>query len=184
MQDEHRQDLELKFDGTEESNAKNMLNLLMGARFDHKVLSCNLLKGILLVQNPQLMQEFRNALQAAIVNTLDQLNSPEPSESQKKLIEIFIANPLALFPFTEPPEGTLIQVPQKIGEEWVQVTYAVETLALNPDWLGGTIPALGLRPIPGSPADASSLLLFRGTPHPTGADSLPLSLPIPFPGRP
>lgn len=162
--------------------AQKMLNLMMGGQFHSDLISWYFLKGVLFSENKQLMQDFREAMQAASNQALAQLQNPNLSPSQEKLLEIFIANLLSLYPFTEPDAGIIV-VPQKINGVWTPVNYQVENLPLNPDWLGGVIPALALKPPSHLDTEVPSLLLFRGTPHPSASGFFAAILADSIPGQ-
>ena len=52
--------------------------------------------------------------------------------SDEKQYEIFQTNFLAMYPFMDPQNGSTINVPQKINEEWFLVTYTVQRLDISP----------------------------------------------------
>lgn len=86
-------------------------------------------------------------------------------KEENPLAEIELCHILAMYPFLD-PVGTLI-VPQKINGVYQLIQYAVEPIELTPKALGSALTAFGL-----TAEGAPSLLLFKGTPPPTGAGSL------------
>ncbi|MDR3624468.1 MAG: hypothetical protein P4L16_04940 [Chlamydiales bacterium] len=163
-------DLSLDFSSSLNADVSNMIKLLLGAPFSSSALSWELLKAIFFVRNNKMMEGFKEALQSLLSSQYKSLQAGV-SRKQEILITMFINNVLALLPFVEPEAGTTIDVPQKIEEKWVLVTYYIEVIELTPSFFGGAIPALGLKPITYA-SKADPLLIFRGTPQPTANGAL------------
>lgn len=166
--------------GSPEADAKNVVKLLMGASFNRTAVSWRLLSAVFISKNNKRMQALKNELER-VSKVLCEQHLSSCSPAQERLIEIFLGNILALYPFTEPENGSDIIVPQKIEGRWKLVNYQVEVLPLTPRWLSDPVPAFGLKP-QGEP-NAAPLLLFRGTPHPTASGALSATLSDIVPGH-
>ena len=156
-------------DSSMRGQAAMLLAYLMGAPFDTKMINWQLIKAIFFQENNQ----FKNAFKATRADTLQDIclliNTGEVAPEQQRIYEILIGNILALIPFAEPEHDSEIRLPQKINGQWQLIDYKVEVLNLNPEWLGGSMPAVGLTPIAPAPEGAQRVLLFRGTSQPTGS---------------
>lgn len=163
--------------------AAMLFGYLMGASFDPEKVTWPLVKAILFQENHEFKEAFKDVLVETAQEIGQLITSGEIGKEHQRLAEILIGNILALIPFAEPVKGSVLSLPQKIHGQWQQVNYTVDVLPLNPDWLGGTMPAFGLTPQEPAPEGAQRLLLFRGTSHPTGSGFLCTLLADSIPGH-
>lgn len=159
----------------------NAINTLLGGNFDRHLVSCGLVKAVLFCKDPERMRLFTEGLQEVINKTHATLLQPHPTPSKVKFAKMLMLNILALLPFTDPANGSQINVPQLINKRWEMVTYRIEVLPITSEWLGKPIPALGLKQV--NNPQAQPLLIFRGTPQPTADGSLPALASDAVPGK-
>lgn len=120
------------------------------------------IKGILLKNDPQLLRAMRDELRVVLQSCGTHL--PQPGSAEEVLFKAFIGNIVALLPFSYPLEGEQFVIPQKVGEEWKNVTYTVDKkIELTPKWFSSPIAAYGLTSEEGPP-----ILTFIGTTFPAG----------------
>jgi hypothetical protein len=140
--------------------------LISGTRLEFKDISWPLINGVLLNKDKKLLEECRKLLQEIIVNVHEKLQTVAPGSELEKRYEFLIGDLLTTYPFLEPhyEQAPVLQVPQKINGEWKLITFDVHRIQLGKEWMKPALYAYGLRP---QEKDASSLLLFMGTPPPT-----------------
>lgn len=171
-------------------DAENVIKLLMGAPFDNRVFSWGLTKAIMFSKDKERMKGFKTALQKVAIKIFENLKSADQANNreQEMLAEVLLGNVLSLLPIMDPTRGQGFSVPQKfdvevdgwIVKQWRLVEYRIEVLPLTSEWLGSSIPAIGLKPINDK---APPLLLFRGTPHPTANGAMLAMLSDIVPGH-
>ena len=141
---------------------------LMGAPFNTKIISWEMAKAVIFQQNKEFKMAFQEILVQAAEEICLSINTGEITPEEKQIYEITLGNLLCLIPFAEPKHDSEITIPQNIEGKWQLVPYKVDVLTLNPEWLGGSMPAFGLTPLSKAPEGAQRVLLFRGTCQPTG----------------
>lgn len=166
----HKDGLALRADKSAEAEAENVIKIMMGAPFNKSVISSKLIKAVFISKDRIQMDGFKNELESVSKSIYSHLTTEVVTPEQEKLAEMILGNILALYPFSEPAGDSTLQVPQKIAGKWEMVTYTVDNLPMTPTWLGEPVPAFGLKPL--NNQAASPLLLFRGTPQPTGSGSM------------
>ncbi|MGR3912519.1 MAG: hypothetical protein QRY71_04335 [Candidatus Rhabdochlamydia sp.] len=122
-----------------------------------QLLSKELIKALFIEYNPELIARHRKIFQE-VLNILDQ--GPKWGERSSLATETLIGNLISLLPYFDFTEGQCISLYQKIGDQWQKVEYQIQYVPLIED----KIIAYGLIPV--ESLDASSLLIFRGTPYP------------------
>lgn len=162
-----------QMDFQEGEETKNVIRWLFGnpqiIGSDFAVLTTKLLKAAAIQKDDALLDQAQRELEAIGQRLLTQLQSGKLSKSEYRLTEILLGQILALYPFFEPKTGTVLSLPQKIGDKWELVTFRVEQIPLTPKWLGPPILAFGLLPEEGSAEGARPRLLFPGTSQPTAS---------------
>ncbi len=125
------------------------------------------LKSILIKKDEtflnELREEFNHILQVLYKELKEEKNHHED------VIEMFIGHILSTYALTEPENGMVIKVPQKIEDNWQLINYVIEPISLTPSCLGCPVDAYGLMPLT---QNVHPMLIFKSTPHPTGKSSL------------
>lgn len=127
-------------------------------------------------RNPELVSAFRKQVQDILIRSFTSLKSGILTPSDEKQYEIFQTNFLAMYPFMDPQNGSTINVPQKINEQWLLVTYTVQRLDISPQsgplsWViedEDRMYAYVLNPDKQQFKTAYAHLLLMGTTYPAG----------------
>lgn len=162
-----------QMDFQEGEETRNVIRWLFGnpqiIGYNFTILTTKLLKAAAIRKDDELLGQAQCELEAIGQRLLKELQSQELNPSEYRLTEILLGQILALYPFFEPKTGTLLNLPQKIGESWALVTFRVEQIPLTPWWLGPPLLAFGLLPVENSVEGACPRLLFPGTSQPTAS---------------
>lgn len=142
-----------------------IVDLLLGEKVPRLgQVSAALVKAALIKRDSVLMGALRDALQEKCMDLRGVLETA-PDSDEGKIAAILVNNIVSLFPFTEPPEGWVFQIPQKVNNKWKSVNFITERIPLTPSVLGSEYCAWGLKPV--NDEAATPILVFMGTTHPT-----------------
>lgn len=163
-------------------NAKNFVKYLFSDQdLSFRMLNFDLVKAVLISKNPEFLAEVQKEIQAYLNTLVEQLNSDKfSSPHDQRLGEILVGNILSLYPFFEPMDGSILEIPRKVEGRWISVSHELDLLQMTAHSKGDPYYACGFRPIdknaslfvdretlPAHIKDGSPILIFMGTPPPT-----------------
>jgi hypothetical protein len=143
--------------------AENLVKFIFSdAQFTLHSLSTRSFNAIFYKKDWEFLLICQNEMQRLLFNLFK-------TEHDDELFSIVVGLVLSLLPYMEPKEGSCFFIPQKIAGVWGMCEFEVEHIQLTPSYLGTCMLAFGLIP---KAAGMQPLLLFMGTPLPTGTGNL------------
>lgn len=128
---------------------------------DKNIATWNNFKMVFLSEGHDNIVSFRNELQKSLLTIQDLALEEKHSD---KIVNMLIGQDLSYFTYTNPPDGHIVRIPQKINGKWQLSSLKVKKIPLTPSWCPERIYAIALEKTRFSP-DAIPCILFRGTPH-------------------
>lgn len=167
---------QLSHEETYDAVGRNLLRLIMmGWNQDwSQLISLSFVKSIFVHRNHEFLRRWRLAFQEGFHHVFTQIQEKEFTEQQHEQIQMYISNCICMLPYTDLTPFESMKIPQRIGDRWEMVEFAVKPIELTAQegfrhqllQDHDRVFAYGFEPI--EHPKAHSILVPMGTTYPAG----------------